>query len=145
MSFWLKLGIVLVGSKFLMQDVAHIGGLSLGAGVFRRTDLLADREMTLLGRIFKLPPKLTSLLAIGSSICGVTAIMAAQGAIEPDEEDTTTAIAAILATLGALALFTFSGDSAHALHMSEPVWRVWTGLCGGQYCRGDGYWSAVRR
>ena len=32
--------------------------------------------------------------------------MAAQGAIEPDEEDTSTAIAAIL-TLGAIALFTF--------------------------------------
>jgi uncharacterized integral membrane protein (TIGR00698 family) len=82
--------------------------------------------MTLLGRIFKLPPKLTSLLAIGSSICGVTAIMAAQGAIEPDEEDTSTAIAAIL-TLGAIALFTFPAIG-HLLHMSQQGYGMWAGL-----------------
>ncbi len=82
--------------------------------------------MTLLGRIFNLPPKLTSLLAIGSSICGVTAIMAAQGAIDPDEEDTSTAIAAIL-TLGAIALFTFPAIG-HALHMSDQAYGMWAGL-----------------
>src|SRR5665213_2418026 len=82
--------------------------------------------MTLLGRVFHLPPKLTSLLSIGSSICGVTAIMAAQGAIEPDEEDTATAIAAIL-TLGALALFTFPAIG-HALHMRQQSYGIWTGL-----------------
>ena len=82
--------------------------------------------MTLLGRIFRLPPKLTSLLAIGSSICGVTAIMAAQGAIEPDEEDTSTAIAAIL-TLGAIALFTFPAIG-HLLHMGQQAYGMWAGL-----------------
>ena len=76
--------------------------------------------MTLLGRIFKLPPKLTSLLAIGSSICGVTAIMAAQGAIEPEEEDTSTAIAAIL-TLGAIALFTFPAIGHCCTWASRPT------------------------
>ncbi|HEY2019469.1 MAG TPA: putative sulfate exporter family transporter, partial [Bryobacteraceae bacterium] len=93
-ELWLKLGIVLVGARFLLQDVLHIGGFSL---VLVAVELVLSLSvMTLLGRIFRLPPKLTSLLAIGSSICGVTAIMAAQGAIEPEEEDTTTAIAAIL-------------------------------------------------
>ena len=123
-ELWLKLGIVLVGAKFLLADVLHIGGLSL-ALVFIEL-LLSLSVMTLLGRLFKLPPKLTSLLAIGSSICGVTAIMAAQGAIEPDEEDTSTAIAAIL-TLGALALFTFPAIG-HALHMGQQSYGIWTGL-----------------
>ena len=85
----MKLGIVLVGAKFLLQDVLHIGGLSLMLVAVEL--VLSLSVMHLLGRIFRLPPKLTSLLAIGSSICGVTAIMAAQGAIEPDEEDTATA------------------------------------------------------
>jgi len=62
--------------------------------------------MTLLGRLFKLKPKLTSLLAIGSAVCGVSAIIAAKGAIDADDEDSSFAIAAILA-LGALSLFTF--------------------------------------
>lgn len=123
-ELWLKLGIVLVGAKFLMQDVLHIGGLSLMLVAVEL--ILSLSVMHLLGRIFKLPPKLTSLLAIGSSICGVTAIMAAQGAIEPDEEDTSTAIAAIL-TLGAIALFTFPAIG-HALHMGDQAYGMWTGL-----------------
>jgi uncharacterized integral membrane protein (TIGR00698 family) len=123
-ELWLKLGIVLVGARFLMQDVLHIGGLSL---VLVAVELILSLSvMHLLGRIFKLPPKLTSLLAIGSSICGVTAIMAAQGAIEPDEEDTSTAIAAIL-TLGAIALFTFPAIG-HALHMGQQAYGMWAGL-----------------
>lgn len=123
-ELWLKLGIVLVGAKFLFADMLHLGGLSLLL-VFVEL-LLSLTVMTLLGRWFKLPPKLTSLLAIGSSICGVTAIMAAQGAIEPEEEDTSTAIAAIL-TLGAIALFTFPAIG-HALHMGQQTYGIWTGL-----------------
>jgi len=123
-ELWLKLGIVLVGARFLMQDVLHIGGLSLALVAVEL--ILSLSVMTLLGRIFRLPPKLTSLLAIGSSICGVTAIMAAQGAIEPDEEDTSTAIAAIL-TLGAIALFTFPAIG-HSLHMGQQAYGIWAGL-----------------
>ena len=76
-ELWLKLGIVLVGAKFLMQDVLHIGGLSLMLVAVEL--VLSLSVMHLLGRIFRLPPKLTSLLAIGSSICGVTAIMGRAG------------------------------------------------------------------
>jgi uncharacterized integral membrane protein (TIGR00698 family) len=123
-ELWLKLGIVLVGARFLLQDVLHIGGLSLALVAVEL--ILSLTVMTLLGRIFRLPPKLTSLLAIGSSICGVTAIMAAQGAIDPDEEDTSTAIAAIL-TLGAIALFTFPAIG-HALHMGQQAYGMWAGL-----------------
>jgi uncharacterized integral membrane protein (TIGR00698 family) len=123
-ELWLKLGIVLVGARFLLQDVLHIGGLSLALVAVEL--ILSLSVMTMLGRIFKLPPKLTSLLAIGSSICGVTAIMAAQGAIEPDEEDTSTAIAAIL-TLGAIALFTFPAIG-HSLHMGQQAYGMWAGL-----------------
>ena len=123
-ELWLKLGIVLVGAQFLFRDLLHLGGMSLLL-VFIEL-VLSLSVMTLLGRIFRLPPKLTSLLAVGSSICGVTAIMAAQGAIDPDEEDTSTAIAAIL-TLGALALFTFPAIG-HALHMGQQSYGIWTGL-----------------
>jgi uncharacterized integral membrane protein (TIGR00698 family) len=123
-ELWLKLGIVLVGARFLLQDVLHIGGISL---VLVAVELILSLSvMTLLGRIFRLPPKLTSLLAIGSSICGVTAIMAAQGAIEPEEEDTSTAIAAIL-TLGAIALITFPAIG-HFLHMGQRAYGMWAGL-----------------
>jgi uncharacterized integral membrane protein (TIGR00698 family) len=114
----------LVGARFLLQDVLHIGGISL---VLVAVELILTLSvMTLLGHIFRLPPKLTSLLAIGSSICGVTAIMAAQGAIEPEEQDTSTAIAAIL-TLGAIALVTFPAIG-HLLNMGQHAYGMWAGL-----------------
>ena len=82
--------------------------------------------MTLLGRWFKLKPKLTSLLAVGSSICGVSAIIATKGAIEADDDDAAFAIAAILA-LGAFGLFAYPAIG-HFLHMSDHAFGVWAGL-----------------
>src|SRR5499433_3178034 len=123
-EFWLKAGIVLLGSRFLLGDVLKLGGASLALVVIEIA--LAIAFMTFLGRVFKLKPKLTSLLAVGSSICGVSAIIATQGAIDADEEDSSTAIAAILA-LGALSLFTFP-LIGHALHMSDHAYGIWAGL-----------------
>jgi len=123
-ELWLKLGIVLVGARFVFSDVLRIGTVSLVLVFIELA--LSLTVMTLLGRIFGLRPKLTSLLAIGSSICGVTAIMAARGAIEPEEEDVSTSIAAIL-TLGAIALFTFPAIG-HLLHLSQESYGIWTGL-----------------
>lgn len=123
-EFWLKVGIVLLGARFLIGDVTRLGGLSLGLIAIELA--LALTFMTYLGRAFKLKPKLVSLLAVGSSICGVSAIIAAQGAIEADEEDSSYAIAAILA-LGAISLFVFP-VVGHALHLSDRAYGLWTGL-----------------
>src|SRR6201987_184345 len=113
-EFWLKVGIVLLGARFLVGDVLRLGGISLVL-VFIEI-ALSLTFMTLLGRAFGLRPKLTTLLAVGSSICGVSAIIATQGAIDADEEDSSFAIAAIL-PLGAISLFIFP-LIGHWLHMS---------------------------
>lgn len=123
-EFWLKIGIVLLGARFVLADVLKLGAISLGLVVVEVTVSLA--LMTFLGRLFKLKPKLTSLLAVGSAICGVSAIIAAKGAIDADDEDASFAMAAILA-LGALALFTFPAI-AHGLHMSDVSYGLWAGL-----------------
>src|SRR5450755_279348 len=123
-DFWLKLGIVLLGARFLIGDVLHLGGISLGLVAVEIT--LALVVIHLLGRVFGLNPKLTSLLAVGSSICGVSAIIAAEGAIDADENDAAYAIAAILA-LGAISLFTFP-LIGHALHFSDRAYGLWAGL-----------------
>jgi uncharacterized integral membrane protein (TIGR00698 family) len=122
-EFWLKTGIVLLGARFLLGDVLKLGSVSL---VLVLIELgLSIAFMTLLGRIFKLSPKLTSLLAVGSSICGVSAIIATKGAIDADDEDASFAIAAILA-LGALALFNFP-PIGHWLGMSDRMYGLWAG------------------
>jgi uncharacterized integral membrane protein (TIGR00698 family) len=82
--------------------------------------------MTALGRMFGLRPKLISLLAIGSSICGVSAIIAAKGAIDADDEDASYAMAAILA-LGAVSLLVFP-LIGHGLGMSDHAYGLWVGL-----------------
>jgi uncharacterized integral membrane protein (TIGR00698 family) len=122
-EFWLKSGIVLLGARFLLGDVARLGAVSLALVVIELG--LSIAFMTVLGRIFKLSPKLTSLLAVGSSICGVSAIIAAKGAIDADDEDASFAIAAILA-LGALALFTFP-PIGHWLGMNDHMYGLWAG------------------
>jgi uncharacterized integral membrane protein (TIGR00698 family) len=123
-EFWLKTGIVLLGARFLLGDVARLGGVSLTCVVLEL--IVSIAVMTALGRAFKLPPKLTSLLAIGASICGVSAIIAAKGAIEADDEDASYAIAAILA-LGAVSLFVFP-IIGHGLAMSDHAYGLWVGL-----------------
>ncbi len=123
-EFWLKAGIVLLGSRFLLGDVLKLGGVSLALVAIELA--VAITFMTFLGRAFGLRPKLTSLLAVGSAVCGVSAIIATQGAIEADEEDSSFAIAAILA-LGALSLFTFP-LIGHALHLSDHAYGLWAGL-----------------
>jgi uncharacterized integral membrane protein (TIGR00698 family) len=123
-EFWLKTGIVLLGSRFLLGDVAKLGGVALALVVVEIAVSLAF--MTALGNAFKLKPKLTTLLAVGSSICGVSAIIAAQGAIDADEEDASYAIAAIL-SLGAISLFIFP-LVGHWLHLSDQSYGLWAGL-----------------
>jgi uncharacterized integral membrane protein (TIGR00698 family) len=123
-EFWLKAGIILLGARFVLGDILKLGGISLILVFIAIT--LSIAFMTWLGRRFSLSPALTTLLAVGSSICGVSAIIATQGAIDADEEDSSTAIAAILA-LGAISLFAFP-VIGHALHMSDHAYGLWAGL-----------------
>ena len=123
-EFWLKIGIVLLGVRFVLGDIVKLGGVSLACVVLELA--LAIVVMTALGRAFKLTPKLTSLLAIGASVCGVSAIIAAKGAIEADDEDASYAIAAILA-LGAVSLLVFP-LVGRALGMSDHAYGLWVGL-----------------
>jgi len=123
-EFWLKAGIVLLGARFLLGDVLKLGGVSLVLVAIEIS--LSILFMHALGRAFRLKPKLTSLLAVGSSICGVSAIIAAQGAIDADDEDASFAIAAIL-SLGAISLFIFP-LVGHWLHLSDTAYGIWAGL-----------------
>ena len=123
-DFWLKTGIVLLGARFLIGDVAVLGSVSLVLVLIELA--LAISFMTWLGRAFGLNRNLSALLAVGSSVCGVSAIIATQGAIDADDEDTSFAIAAILA-LGAISLLIFP-MIGHALGMSDHAFGLWSGL-----------------
>ncbi|WP_396891224.1 YeiH family protein [Mycobacterium sp. Z3061] len=123
-EFWLKIGIVLLGSRFVLGDIAKLGGASL---VQILVDMLVAGTIILAAaRAFGLSGKLGSLLAIGTSICGVSAIVAARGAIRARNSDVSYAIAAILA-LGAVALFTLP-PLGHAIGLTDNEFGLWAGL-----------------
>src|SRR4051812_13880368 len=123
-EFWLKTGIVLQGARFLFGDMLKLGGVSLLCVAIELA--VAIVLMTALGRWFRLAPKLISLLSIGSAVCGVSAIIAAKGAIEADDEDASYAMAAILA-LGAVSLFVFP-LIGRSIGMSDHAYGLWVGL-----------------
>jgi uncharacterized integral membrane protein (TIGR00698 family) len=123
-QFWLKVGIVALGSRFVLGDVLKLGGTSL-------IQILVDMAVAgaiIIGaaRFFGLSGKLGSLLAIGTSICGVSAIVASRGAIRARNSDVSYAIASILA-LGAVALFTLP-PLGHALGLTDHEFGLWAGL-----------------
>ncbi|GFG67268.1 hypothetical protein MKUB_47580 [Mycobacterium kubicae] len=123
-EFWLKAGIVVLGSRFVLGDVAKLGGISLIQILIDMT--VAGAIILVAARAFGLSGKLGSLLAIGTSICGVSAIVAAKGAIRARNSDVSYAIAAILA-LGAVALFALP-PLGHAIGLSDNEFGLWAGL-----------------
>src|ERR1700732_4431879 len=78
-EFWLKAGIVLLGSRFILGDVLKLGSVSLVLVAIEITVSLLF--MTALGKAFGLSPKLTDLLAIGSSPSGVSPSSAPHGGV----------------------------------------------------------------
>ncbi len=123
-EFWLKVGIVALGVRFVLGDIVRLGGISL---VQILVDMVVAGAIILAAaHLFGLSGKLGSLLAIGTSICGVSAIVAAKGAIRARNSDVGYAIAAILA-LGAVALFTLP-LLGHGIGLTDHEFGLWAGL-----------------
>jgi uncharacterized integral membrane protein (TIGR00698 family) len=123
-EFWLKVGIVALGVRFVLGDIVKLGGISL---VQILVDMVVAGAIILAAaRLLGLSGKLGSLLAIGTSICGVSAIVAAKGAIRARNSDVGYAIAAILA-LGAVALFTLP-LLGHGIGLTDHEFGLWAGL-----------------
>jgi uncharacterized integral membrane protein (TIGR00698 family) len=123
-EFWLKVGIVVLGARFVLGDVAKLGAISLVQILVDMT--IAGTVIIVVARAFGLSGKLGSLLAIGTSICGVSAIVAAKGAIRARNSDVSYAIAAILA-LGAVSLFVLP-PLGHAIGLTDHEFGLWAGL-----------------
>jgi len=113
----LRLGIVLLGIRLSVFDVLRLGAIGIPvvlacvAGAVILTTFLAKR--------LNIPKRLGTLIGVGTSICGVSAIVAAAPAIDAEEEEVAYAIAVItvfgvLATLAYpyLARILFAGNAA---------------------------------
>jgi uncharacterized integral membrane protein (TIGR00698 family) len=91
----LRLGIVLVGIKLSVIEMARLG--VAGVPVVLAAIVTGLVFVTWFNRRLGLPPRLGTLIAAGTSICGVTAIVSTAPAIDADEREVAYAVANVVA------------------------------------------------
>jgi len=111
----LRLGIVLLGLGLSVQAVAKIG--LIGLPIIACCIATALVAVTFINRALGLPKRLGTLIAVGTSICGVSAIVATAPVIDAEEDETSYAVACIT-IFGLLALFTYP-LIAHAMFKND--------------------------
>ena len=107
----LRIGIVLLGLKL---SLGGLGKIALaGVPIIVLCIATALIAVTFINRALGLPKRLGTLIAVGTSICGVSAIVATAPVIDAEENETSYAVACIT-IFGMLALFIYP-FLAHAL------------------------------
>ena len=114
----LRAGIVLVGIRLSLFDVVKLGlaGLpvvlaAIATGLF---------FVTWFNRKLGLPPRLGTLIAAGTSICGVTAIVSTAPAIDADEREVAYAVANVVA-FGLMGMLLYPYLAHALLNSSETI------------------------
>ena len=114
-KYLLKLGIILLGIRLSISDILLYG--SQGLIVIIPCIVISILIVKNLRKYFKVSDNLSLLIAVGTSICGASAIVATSPAINADKEEVAYAIANIT-IFGIIAMFLypfmayylFSGD-----------------------------------
>lgn len=119
----LKWGIVLLGVKLNFNAVIELGPMILILVIIIIVSALILSH--LIGKYFSLNNKLSTLLGVGSSICGASAIVAMGPVIDADEEDTAISVA-IISLLGALGVVIYSSLS-YVIPLSDIEYGIWAG------------------
>jgi uncharacterized integral membrane protein (TIGR00698 family) len=89
----LRLGIIMLGIRLTIFDVFKLGVFGVPIVILCISGALL--VTTWINKRLKLPASLGTLIAVGTSICGVTAIVATSPAIDAEEEESAYAIATI--------------------------------------------------
>lgn len=123
-ELWLKAGIVLLGSQvaFLSIGVFWLQALPVAALTVALTLLF----MLWLGRILRIPPRLAALLAAGTGVCGVSAVIHTAPAIGAEDDEVEFAVGAVL-VMGAAAILLYP-IAGSVLGLPETVYGFWSGL-----------------
>jgi uncharacterized integral membrane protein (TIGR00698 family) len=112
----LRFGIILLGLRLSLAAVGQLGLAALP--VIIGCIAAALIVVTWINRAFGLPRRLGSLIAVGTSICGVSAIAATAPVIDAEEDEVSYSVACIT-LFGLLALFCYP-LLAHAMFPNEP-------------------------
>jgi uncharacterized integral membrane protein (TIGR00698 family) len=119
----LRFGIVLLGLQLTLGQVLAVGPAGL---VIVVATLSATFGFTLwLGRRLGVDPKLSQLIAAGTSICGASAVIAANAVTDGSDEDVAYAVACVT-VFGSLAMLTYPFLPG-LLHLDPHAFGLWAG------------------
>jgi uncharacterized integral membrane protein (TIGR00698 family) len=119
----LRFGIILLGLRLSLQDVAATGLTALILVTICITTALALAYFA--GRLFNVPTRLSALIGVGTAICGNTAIVATAPVLEADEEEMSFAVATIT-LFGLLAVLVYP-VIGHLIELSDRSFGLWAG------------------
>jgi uncharacterized integral membrane protein (TIGR00698 family) len=120
----LRAGIVMLGFGLPLGAVLTTGASSLAIIVaVVAVSLLFTRW---LGRVARCRDKLATLIAVGTGICGATAIVTAAPVIGADDDDVCYAVA-VISVFGMLAIFAYP-LIGFALGLADRQFGAWAGL-----------------
>lgn len=124
-ELWLETGIVLLGSQLMIEAVLRSGLriLLVVVGTVLFTGLLVE---VLARKLFRVEEKLGSLLAAGSSVCGVSAIIAVSGSIRADEQQIAYAVATVL-LFDAITVFIYP-IIGNFFEIPAQTYGIWAGV-----------------
>ncbi len=119
----LQYSIILLGFEMNLFNVIRVGGQSLMVMLFTLTASFLTAYF--LGKAMHLPGDTTTLIGVGTCICGGSAIAATAPVIRASDEDVAQAISTIfLFNIVAVFLFPFLG---HMMGMSDIGFGMWAG------------------
>ncbi len=119
----LRVGIVVLGLRLALGDVFGLGPRLLAVVVM--VVMVTFIGTRLLGRLLGLSPGLSMLVATGYSICGASAIAAAEPFSDATEEEVAYSIA-LVALCGSLAIGVLPG-LGHLFGLSSEMFGAWVG------------------
>jgi uncharacterized integral membrane protein (TIGR00698 family) len=119
----LRLAVMLLGMQLSLQQVADVGGLGL---LIVGLTLGASYLFTLgVGAGLRIDRKLCHLIAAGTSVCGASAVLAANTVAEGSDEDATYAVG-IVTVFGTFAMLIYPLLPVW-LSLSERAYGLWAG------------------
>lgn len=119
----LQWSIILLGFEMNLFNVIKVGGQSLLVMIFTLTSAFLTAYF--IGKAMKIEAKTTTLIGVGTSICGGSAIAATAPVIQADDEEVAQAISTIF-LFNIIAVFIFP-PLGHLLDLSDTGFGMWAG------------------
>jgi uncharacterized integral membrane protein (TIGR00698 family) len=123
-KFALRTGVVLLGFRITLDEIADLGAVTLVMAVVVSVSVLAATVW--IGRRTQIGRTLATLLGVGSAICGASAVAAAGTTIESSDEDTAYAIATVT-LIGTVATFALPALGSWA-GLGDRDLGIWIGM-----------------